>query len=166
MFFNPTEGISTLLTAMQNAINGYTSLGSVDAGIRGIDASHVPSIAGLNGKTFQIRDDGRCTRIFEFVDLAGSTTLTAGDVAVYFNSTASGINMATIRTAMLTAINGADFSCTAQAMPDGSIAPVRQQPPAQPDVHAFPVEERAGQPERHDLPDHRFLEQDCHLRVY
>ena len=123
VFFDPaTDTISDIPTLMAAAINGYTSLGSVDAGIRGIDASHVPSIAGLNGKTFQIRDGAGTARTFEFIDLAGSTTLTANDVAVYFNSTASGINMATIRTDMIAAINGANFSCTAQAMPDGSIA--------------------------------------------
>ena len=42
-------------------------------------------------------------------------------MAVDFNSTTPGINMATIRTAMVAAINGANFSCTVQAMPDGSI---------------------------------------------
>ena len=61
-------------------------------------------LAGLAGQTFQITDGNDVTATFEFIDTAGTTTLTAGDVPIYYNSSTDTI--AIVRTDMVQAING------------------------------------------------------------
>ena len=166
VFFNPTEGISTLLTAMATCDQRLHVAG--DRRRRHPRHRRQPRAEYRRAERQDLPDHRRGghyphlrVRRYQRARLRWPR----GDVAVDFNSTASGINMATIRTAMVTAINGADFSCTAQAMPDGSIALYGSN--LQLNLTTTPsVEERAVQPERHDLPDHRFLKQDGHLRVH
>ena len=112
----PTNNtIDTLRAEIVDAINGYTVIAN-------IDSAHVPVIKNLDGTTFQITDGFNNKATFEFIDAAGTTTLTAGDVPVPFDSSSSTTTLATIRTAMTAAINGAGLACTALALPDGTIA--------------------------------------------
>ena len=142
VFFNSTtDTIDTVRADMVNAINGAdfgcTAQALADGNIalygneitfKGAVSGEIPtpftqattSIASLDGATFQITDGNGKAVTFEFIDSAGSTTLTTGDVAVTFNSTSDGID--NVRTDMVNAINGVGFGCTAQLQPDGTIA--------------------------------------------
>ena len=89
------------------------------ASIQGISATTVPNVAKLDGETFKL--DGQK---FEFINAAGSTVLTAGNVAVVFNtSVASQSTVDWIRYQMVQAIDSvvATLGITAQVTADGSI---------------------------------------------
>ncbi|MGA2033362.1 MAG: hypothetical protein ABSG68_13980, partial [Thermoguttaceae bacterium] len=105
-------------------VNGYLAVSN-------IDADHVPyvigipSVANLDGKTFQV--DAGVT--FEFVDSSNPARhAAAGHTAISFNS--KNATVASIRTAMITAINaalgsvfsGTGLSCTAVPLGTSNIA--------------------------------------------
>ena len=115
-----TDTIASLRTDIVKAINdNHITIG-------GIDASNVPYLTNLNGETFQITYGNDQTATFEFVDKAsGQTKAAAGDIGILFDSSKATTTLATIRTAMVAAINGAFTSSTpeptAQAMADGTV---------------------------------------------
>ena len=71
--------------------------------ITGIDTTNVPSVAALNGETFQITDGTSQPFTFQFVDTRVSQTPQQGNMAIYFNSATDSLD--TVCADMVATIN-------------------------------------------------------------
>ena len=71
--------------------------------ITGIDTTNVPSVAALNGETFQITDGTSQPFTFQFVDTSVSQTPQQGNMAIYFDSATD--NLDAVRGDMVATIN-------------------------------------------------------------
>ena len=79
--------------------------------ITGVDATTVPTLSALNTQTFQLTDDKGKTVTFEFIDTNGTSSLTAGNIEIAFNSKTDTI--ANIPQYMANVINAAGLDLTA-----------------------------------------------------
>ena len=97
IYYNTTTSTSIvgIQRAIASTIDGYSELTD-------IDAMHVPSLAALNGETFQITDQYGTTT-YQFVDQKnGAKLATGGNATVFYNSNNS---FAALQTAIVQAIN-------------------------------------------------------------
>ncbi len=89
--------------------------------IGNIDASHVPNLASLNGLTFQVTDGNGTSETFQFIDDSATPPATLSLGNLPIHYSAAD-TIDTIRGDMVAAINASGLACTAQAQPDGTIA--------------------------------------------
>ena len=105
-----TDTIDVIRNDMVLAINGGTV-------ITGIDAANVPTLAGLNGETFQVTDNTGKQLAFQFIDSSGTTALSAGDLEISYNSATDTI--ADVSDDLLAAINASGLAVTATNVSSG-----------------------------------------------
>ena len=126
IYFNSkTDTGATIAADMVQAINGYIVVGNlshVPVAIGGITAANVPTVADMDGMQFQISVSGGTPVTFEFVDTSVRSQASPGDVPVFFDSSLGTTTLDTIRANMVSAIDDADFGCTAQVLANGEIA--------------------------------------------
>ena len=91
-----SDDITDIQADMIQAINNGSTV------ISGIDTTNV-SVAGLSGLTFNLADSTGNLVTYEFVDTSSATTVTAGDVAIDYDSTTD--TMADVRQDIANTIN-------------------------------------------------------------
>jgi len=107
IYYNSTtDTIDDIRNDMVLAINGYTAM-------TGVDATHVPNLAALDGETFEIADNANNLVTFEFIDSMGSIAPAKGDAVIAYDSATDTIS--DIRADVAAAVNASGLEVAATA---------------------------------------------------